>query len=183
MARSFYPPEKRTEKLSRKELLDLSFDLINAFRVANTPYDTALLIQDLLTANEIKNLAKRLRIAKLLLGNKSQREIVQELHCSLATTTKVSIWLDQGGEGFKKIIAKLPNRYKMPDKLPRGPIEYHLPQALLALGQYALAKTQENRLEKFMEGVEDKRITDKSLQEVFNQEFRETKKKKRKTYA
>lgn len=171
MGKTFYPPNKRIEKLSKKELLDLSFDLINAFKLANTPHETALLIQDLLTVSEIKNLAKRLRIAKLLIQDSSQREIAQELHCSIATVTKVSAWLNRNGEGFKRIIAKLPKRYKMPDKLPPGPIEYYLPQALLALTQYTLAKRQENQLEKFMENAEEKRIADKSLQEAFSQEF------------
>ncbi|MBI4057870.1 hypothetical protein HY405_00945 [Candidatus Microgenomates bacterium] len=177
---TFYPPARRIEKLSKKELLDLSFDLISAFRLVNKPYETALFLQDLLTAKEVKNLAKRLRIAKLLLGGKTQRDIAQELHSSLATVTKVSIWLNEGGEGFRKIIARLPKRYEFPDKFPRGPIEYRLPQTLLALTQYTLAKRQENKLEKFMEGVEDKKIIDKTLQESFNQEFSESKSKRRK---
>lgn len=161
-------------------MLDLSFDLINAFRLVNKPYETALFLQDLLTAKEIKNLAKRLRIAKLLLGAKTQREIAEELHVSVATVTKVSVWLAQGGEGFRKIIAKLPKRYEYPDKWAHhGPIEYHLPQAILFITKYALAKRQEIKLEEFMEGVEDKRATDKNLQEMFNQQF-STKPKRRK---
>ena len=176
---TFYPPAKKIEKLSKKELLNLNFDLINAFRLANTPYDTALLLQDLLTANEIKNLSKRLRIAKLILDGKTQRDIAHELHCSFATVTKVSVWLNEGGEGFKKVIAKLPKRYDFPEKFPHGPIEYHLPQTLITLAQYTLAKRQENNLEKFMENVEDKRLIDKTLQEAFSQEFQELKNKKK----
>ncbi|MBI3290331.1 helix-turn-helix domain-containing protein [Candidatus Microgenomates bacterium] len=176
---TYFLPGKRIEKLPKKLLLDLNFDLINAFRFVNKPYETALLLQDLLTANEIKNLGKRLRIAKLLLDNKTQRDISKELHCSLATVTKVSVWLAEGGEGFRKIIARLPKRYEFPEKFPRGPIEYHLPQTLYALTKYTLAQRQEDRLEKFLKGVEDKSGSDKALQEEFDQEFIDSKNKKR----
>ena len=61
---------KRLEKLSKDQQEDLVFDLINAFALTKDPLSSSLLIQDLLTASEIKNLSKRLRIAKLLLKNK-----------------------------------------------------------------------------------------------------------------
>lgn len=174
---TFYPKTTRLERLSKEEILDLSLDLINAFRLVKTHFQTALLLQDLLTAAEIKNLAKRLRIAKFLLAGSTQREIADKLHCSLATVTKVNVWLNRGGEGFKGIISKLPERYKMPKNLPPGPIEYNLPQVLLLLTQYALAKRQSGQLEKFVEDVEEKRVLDKSLQEAFDEEFRNLKSK------
>ena len=142
MARTFYPTARRIDKLSKEEVLDLTFDLINAFRYVQTPLETALLMQDLLTGSEIRQLAKRLRIAKLLLKGETQRDIARQLHCSLATVTKVSIWLSRGGEGLRQIVSKLPKKYKMPEKLPSGPIEYHLPQLMIALAQYSLAKHQ-----------------------------------------
>ena len=166
---TYYPKAKRFEKLSKEELLDLFFDLINAFRLVKTPIETTLLIQDLLTASEIKNLAKRLRIAKLLLVGSTQREIVQKLHCSLATVTKVSIWLDQKGEGFKNVVSKLPARYKFPKKLPPGPLEYHLPQILMAVVDNSLAKHQKDKLEEFAKNVEGKRALDESLREITNE--------------
>ena len=55
---------RRLDLLPKDKQLDLVFDLINAFRIVKTPLETAFLIQDLLTANEVKNLATRLRIAK-----------------------------------------------------------------------------------------------------------------------
>jgi len=170
--RTYYPSLKRIEKLKREELLELLFDLINAFRFVTTPLETAFFIQDLLTANEIKNLAKRLRIAKLLLEGKTQREIAMEVKVSLATVTKVNLWLLQGGEGFRKVIGKLPKKYQLPKKLPPRPLSFNLPETLLTLASYSLAKNQQKNLEKFLEGVEDKQILDKSLREAFNEEFR-----------
>ncbi|MFZ5365698.1 MAG: YerC/YecD family TrpR-related protein [Patescibacteria group bacterium] len=169
---TYYPRIKRIEKLKREEILELMFDLLNAFRLVNSPLETAFLIQDLLTANEIKNLAKRLRIAKLLLEDKTQREIAQEVKVSLATVTKVNLWLMQGGEGFKRVISKLPKKYQIPKKLPPRPLTFNLPETLLILASYGLAKRQEKNLEKFLQGVENKQILDRNLREVFDEEFR-----------
>jgi len=168
---TYYPRAKRLEKLSRKELLDLSFDLINAFRLVKTPFETSLLLQDLLTASEIKNLSKRLRIAKLLLSRENQREIARELHCSTATVTKVSFWLKEGGEGLRTVIQKLPKRYELPSDLPNIPVEFQLPRVLLSLAQYSISKKQTSDLDAFLENVENKKLIDKQLEEMFSQEF------------
>ena len=169
--------------MSRDETLDLTFDLINAFKNVKTPYETALLMQDLLTISEVKRLAKRLRIAKLLLAGKTQRSIVKELYCSLATITKVSIWLNEGGEGLKKAVSKLPLHYDFPKNLPEIPIEFQLPKTLLAIGQYSLAKNQKNKIkdcDKFLVSLENKKILDKSLQKAFDEEFRQLASNKKK---
>lgn len=181
MGKTYYERPKRLDKLTREEKLDLMFDLIYSFKLVKEPLETALFLQDLLTANEIRNLAVRLRIAKLLLAGHTFGEIQEEIHVSSATITKVSVWLDQGGEGLRRVISKLPLRYEMPKKLPPGPIEYHLPQALLALAQYGLAKRREKQIKnvsEFLSSVERKKTLDKSLQEHFDEHYRKIKKKK-----
>lgn len=173
---TYYPTVSRIDKLTTKEQLDLFFDLINAFSIVKSPTDTALLVQDLFTASEIKNLAKRLRIAKLLLKDKNQRDISSELGCSIVTVTKVNHWLNEGGEGFKNVIRKLPGRYNFPKKLPTGPIEYHLPQIVLSLTQYSLANDEQNKLIKFSESITKKEALDRELKEMFSEEFKKRKK-------
>ena len=176
---TYYPSVKRVEKLTKREILDLTFDLINAFRIVKSPIETAFLIQDLLTANEIRNLAVRLRIAKLLLAGDTQRDISKSLHCSLATVSKVSAWINRGGEGLKNVISKLPQKYGLPNNLPKIPIEFQLPQAILALAQYSIAKRQNKLVENVWEEIEDKRLLDKQLREMFRQEFGPSKKKRK----
>ncbi len=173
---TYYPSPKRLEKLSKSEILDLTFDLINAFNSVKTPYEIALLMQDLLTVNEVKNLAKRLRIAKLLMADETQRDISKKIHCSLATITKVNLWLNEGGRGLKKAVSTLPPRYKFPKNLPRGSIGFHLPRTLSAVAQYGLAKHQSKKiksLNQLVSNLENKKILDKSLQESFNKEFKD----------
>jgi uncharacterized protein YerC len=176
---TYYSSPKRLEKLSKKEVLDLSFDLINAFSSVKNPLDTSLLIQDLLTKSEIRHLAKRLRIAKLLLSEKTQRDIADELHCSLATVAKVNLWLDQGGEGLRRVISKLPKRYNYPKKLPPGPVEFYLPQIISTVAQISLYNKQEKIIRNFKDKIEDKRILDKKLQEATNLEFAQLQSNKR----
>ena len=167
---------KRLEKLSRNEQLELVFDLINSFRVAKTPIEVANFLQDLLTAKEIKNLAKRLRIAKFLLNGKTYEEIVKSLHTSYVTVAKVSAWLSQGGKGFKEVISKLPIKYDIPKNLPPVPIELQLPKVLLSVAQYSITQGQNRNLESFLKGVEEKEIINKNFRKMASEEF--TKKKK-----
>lgn len=178
MAKIYYQKAERPEKLSRDEQLELMFDLINSFRVVKNPIETTNFLQDLLTAKEIKNLAKRLRIAKLLLADVTFEEIVRTLHVSYATVAKVSAWLSQGGQGFKEVISKLPVKYNIPKNLPPISIEFQFPKVLLALAQYSKAKNQNRELGKFLEGVNEKENTDRSLRESFAEEFRRKRKKR-----
>lgn len=158
------------EKLSKEERIDFMYDLINSFGRIRSSSEAAYFLEDLLTANEIKNLSTRLRIAKLLLKGESQREICRKSGASLGTVNKVNIWLKEGGQGFKNIISKLPAKWKKPTRIPRGPIEFHLPELLLAGSQYMVANKQEN-LPKYLIGRQSrKKQIDKELTEM-NREF------------
>lgn len=164
--------EKRLEKFSQSEQEDLVFDLINAFALVNNPLDSALLLQDLLTEDEIKDLSKRLRIAKLLLAGNTHQDIVEELHCSFATVTKVRQWLDNAGNGLKKVIKKLPEREKVPIPRRIPGVGYGLP-AILSYYMSATLKAKENkRLEKFLGNMKGKTSADRDLKEEINKQFK-----------
>lgn len=161
---------KRLEKLSKSQKEELAFDLINAFSLAKNPTDSALLLHDLLTKKEINNLAKRLRIAKMLIAGLKQEDIVRELHCSYGTVSKVNLWLEEGGLGLIKIINKLPKKksktlYKSSYPNPNLPkILYHTFQEL----GYA---TQKKRLGRFLDNLEKKNLIDKQVREQLKEEF------------
>lgn len=163
---------KRVDRLSKEEKIDLMFDLINAFKVVRNPSETALFLQDLLTASEIENLAKRLRIAKLLLSGMSHREIAVKLKCAAATVTKVNIWLNQGGDGFKNVISKLPLKWKMPEDAKGIPIEFQGPQVLAKVAKYAVATKQRKPVQKFIEKIESKKLTDKKLRKALGEYYK-----------
>ncbi len=163
--------EKGLGKFSKAYQEELVFDLINAFALANNPLDSALLLQDLLTEDEIKDLSKRLRIARLLLGGKTHEEIVQQLHCSYATITKVRIWLNGAGDGLKKVISRLPERRKvsMPKRMPG--VGYGLPDILAYYAASTLKTNEQKKLEKFIENMKAKSSNDRDLKEEIDLEF------------
>ena len=167
----YYSQTKRTNKFSKNQQMELMFDLINSFRLVINPVETANFLQDLLTTKEIRNLSVRLRIAKLLLSGNKHEVIVKELHCSYASVAKVSIWLSEGGKGFKSIINKLPIKYNFPKDLPPIPLEFQLPKLLGYLVQYSITKKQNTRLEDFLEGIKDKEILDKDIRSSIGKEF------------
>ena len=156
----------KIDKLSNDEKVGLMFDLVNSFKDLKSASEIANFLEDLLTANEIKNLSIRLRIAKLLIVGKSQRKIVQDVHSSLGTVNKVNIWLEKGGDGFRNVIAKLPLKWAKPTSVPHGSIEFHLPELLLATGEYVVVSKQEEVPKKLIKNMSEKRDIDTQLQEM-----------------
>lgn len=183
--KSYLQREKRIEKFSKKEKEDLVFDLINAFALAKNPLDSALLLQDLLTPSEIKNLSKRLRIARLILQDETDREIVDLLHCSFATITKVRLWLNQAGEGLRRVIKRLPKRKTKFKFKKMGSFGYGLPQIVIGTYLNTLEAKERERIETFLESIDDKKLLLKKIQEAIDEEFKEIahEKKKRKFLA
>ncbi len=116
--------KSRTKTKESNPQTDLLIDLINAFTLLKNTTDAANFIQDLLTLNEIKNISRRLRIAKLLLQGATYPEIIRELHCSEVTIARVKVWLDLKGKGLKDILKKLPDHTKE-NKLRKTILTYY----------------------------------------------------------
>src|SRR5687768_10017930 len=128
----------KIDSFSKKEQDAFVFDLINALVACQSMGEAALFLQDILTLNEMKTLAKRLQIAKPLLAGMTYEEIEETLHVSHSTVAKISAWMTERGDGFRKIIEKLPaqkenikDEYTEWDKLKRGYSIYFWPELLL----------------------------------------------------
>lgn len=143
-------------RLSEDIKIDLVFDLVNSFRFLDEPEKIANFLEDLLTPTEIRNLSVRLRIAKLLLAGKSQREISTALHTSLVTTNKVSNWLRRSGKGFKEVIEKLPMKWNKPGSFPKGPLEYHLPELIASSAVLFISNSQDKVSKKLIKSLKSK---------------------------
>lgn len=81
--------------------------LIKAILMMDTPDDVKLFLRDLLTEGEIKEFAKRLKTAKMLLEKKSYSVIEKETGFSSTTVARVSKWLNSKQGGYKKIINRI----------------------------------------------------------------------------
>lgn len=146
--------------------VNLIYDLIASFENLKTSRQVADFLADLLTANEIRNISVRLRIAKLLVAGESQREIATEVNSSLGTVNKISIWLNEGGSGLRSAISKLPLKWETPSKFPKGPIEYHLPELLATTGNQLISSIQGREPAKLLKRMGDKKRLDKQISEM-----------------
>lgn len=154
---------KGLHKLSKPERESIVLELIEAFVNCKTIEEAAMFTQDLLTESELSFISRRLRIAKLLLQNKTYGAIQDTLHVSQTTIAKIAFWLNHRGEGFRSIIKKLPNKQvKNYDLLTQSPWAslkrqypaYFLPEIIIEQIVKTANKTQRERLSKVVSEVD-----------------------------
>lgn len=93
----------RYSKISNKEKEELLAEFCEALAVLKTVDEAMKFLIDLLTRQEIITLAKRIKIAKLLIEGRGYRSIESALKVSHGTIAKVGQWLLESGEGFKLV--------------------------------------------------------------------------------
>lgn len=173
MKRVYLGKQRRLDKLTKKDHEDLITDLVNAIVGAKSIGDAALFLQDLLTKTEMKNLSKRLRIAKLLLDGMTYEEIEKKLHASHGTVAKISAWLAERGDGFRKIIASLPKQTETKsaelsdwDNIKRRHSLYFWPELLLEEIVKSANGRQKQRIKDVLDGLEKKSQLHKDIQKL-----------------
>ncbi len=63
--------------------------------------------EDICTVNEIKAIAQRLEVARMLTEKKTYHEIAERTHASTATISRVNRSLIYGADGYKEVFSKL----------------------------------------------------------------------------
>lgn len=66
--------------------------------------------EDICTVNEIKALAQRLDVAKMLQEKMTYQEIQQQTHASTATISRVNRCLSYGSDGYKLVLERVENQ-------------------------------------------------------------------------
>ncbi|MCL5746859.1 MAG: YerC/YecD family TrpR-related protein [Patescibacteria group bacterium] len=99
-----------------KNIADRIFEVfIKSLIKVKNDKDAEDLADDLFSPEEKIMLAKRLAIAFLLMKNYQYREIRDLLRVSLATIRKVSLCLNYGKDGYKKILGGIAKEEKLED--------------------------------------------------------------------
>jgi TrpR-related protein YerC/YecD len=62
--------------------------------------------RDLCTLNELRDMAQRWAVARLLDSGKHYAEISRETGASTATITRIASWLNHGEGGYREILEK-----------------------------------------------------------------------------
>lgn len=93
----------------KSEELDLLFNAILELENIDECYK---FFEDVATINEIKALAQRIQVAKLLSDKKTYTDIADKTGASTATISRVNRCLNYGSEGYKLILKRLENDKK-----------------------------------------------------------------------
>jgi TrpR-related protein YerC/YecD len=71
------------------------------------PVEALALIKDLLSPQEAEMLAKRIKIAQLLIAGFSYSEIEHNIKVAPGTIARVNEWLKYGGDGYRLVVDRL----------------------------------------------------------------------------
>ncbi|MEK7534267.1 MAG: hypothetical protein AAB600_02910, partial [Patescibacteria group bacterium] len=112
--------------------------------------------------------------AKLLLSGMTYEEIEKNLHTSHTTVAKIAAWLAERGDGFRKIIEKLP-KYKDEEKwfersewdsFKRRYSLYFWPELLLEEIVKNANQKQKERIRSVLERLEEKSELHKNIEKL-----------------
>lgn len=148
-------------KLSTAEARELMIEFFESMGQARGPQEMATIFQDLVSQPELIMIAKRLKIANLLLREKTFEEIVREVKTSMATIARVSAWLNASGEGFRLLHGRTKSRRPPAVKSSwryarrRYPM-YYWPQLLIEEILENASRRQRERLREAIERMAEK---------------------------
>lgn len=74
--------------------------------------DVYRLLDDLCTISEIKAMAQRIQVARLLSQNTTYNNIARDTGASTATISRVKRCLNYGADGYKRVLARLDEEMK-----------------------------------------------------------------------
>lgn len=82
-------------------------DLYKLFSAIETPEEARLLLEDILTPQELESVAERWQEIQLLAKGVTQREVAKKLNISISKVTRGSRMLQYGNGGFLHFLKKL----------------------------------------------------------------------------
>jgi len=91
----------------KDEMMDKLFEAILLLENIEECYN---FFEDICTISEIKALAQRLEVAKMLREKKTYSEITEKTGASTATISRINRALNYGADGYKTILDRLYNK-------------------------------------------------------------------------
>lgn len=96
----------KKSKLSQKETQQMIMDLCAALASLHNTKEAAQLLTDLLGQQELEMIARRLKIADMLLKDQTYEEIRMALKASNGAIARVHTWLRESGEGYRMALER-----------------------------------------------------------------------------
>ncbi len=107
-------------KLSKEDQEEFLMDLCDAISSIKSSKEAAQFLKDLLSSQEAEMLAKRIKIAELLLTGWSYKRIIDYLKVGEGTVARISEWLKLTGDGYRMITTRLKEKRKSRPKRESG---------------------------------------------------------------
>src|SRR3989344_2872384 len=104
----FYSKSKLRKEDEQELLLDFC-DIVSSIKDSN---EAAQFLRDLLSPQEIEMLAKRIKVAELLIDEWSYNRIKDYLKVSDGTIARVNEWLKLTGDGYRLVVERLKKKRK-----------------------------------------------------------------------
>ena len=98
----------------------LADQLCEAVLVLRNREECYQFFEDVCTISEMKAMAQRLEVARMLAAGYTYDEIVARTHASTATISRVKRCLDYGADGYKIVLARLPKEPAEPTEPSRS---------------------------------------------------------------
>lgn len=103
---------QQLSKLTKSEVDKILYQLCFALAEIKDPNEAAEFLRDLLSYRESEMIAKRLKIAELIIKNHTYKDIEDYLKVSATTIARVHEWLQISGEGYEKAIQRTTEKIK-----------------------------------------------------------------------
>jgi TrpR-related protein YerC/YecD len=165
----------RFPKLSRQKTQEMIIDLCEAIAATRNSREAADLLTDILGKQELEMVAKRLRVAELLLDNYKYDDIIEELKVSPTTIARVQVWLQDSGDGYRMIIertkSKRRSRERNEEPVKLSAIKkkypgYFWPQIMLEYWIKNSSKKQKQEMQAILAKVDKKTSAYKELKNL-----------------
>lgn len=170
----------RIPKLSKKEQQELLTELCEAIVSLKKTPEAAYFLKDLLGEQEAEMLAKRLKIAKLLLQGWTYDDIIEEWKVGKSTIARINLWINySGGVGYRMISKRTKKKkkkfkeYDYWDDVKRKYHQYFLLDRIIETIEKTVEEKKKKELQKVFEDLKSKKKFVKAINEVLSEPYRE----------
>jgi len=162
----------KLSKITNKEREQLIFRFCQAICQIKNADEAVFFITDLLSRSEAEMLAKRIKIAELLLEGKTYDEVRKKLKASRGAIARVSEWLRGYGDGYRTVLDRIKKLPEIEVQKPsysnfkrRYPM-YYWPEILLQEIVYSASKRRKEKLQKILNRMGEKHQLYKKLSKL-----------------
>ncbi|MDP3982161.1 MAG: YerC/YecD family TrpR-related protein [bacterium] len=156
----------KQQKLPKGEREQILYEFIVALSEIHDTQEAMDFVRDLLSEQETEMLAKRVKVAELLIDGRTYIEIEHQLSVGHSTIARVGGWLQQSGSGYRVMVDRIkkkrgqePEQRRKFDEWSKMKRRYPImfwPQLLLEEIVASSNKRQKDHLRSMLEEMDEK---------------------------